>query len=246
MERDSMGRAAAAVAFIAVAGLALAGNAPWNSKPYQQWDDKDITVVLQSSPWVRSVTVEQTWEPLSPADVGGGSAGTLGPSSHGAGVLPAEHDDDLTRGPDEPFLVYWSSSRSVRGALAQRAVLHAGSDAKQAEAYVSAPQEEYQVLIQGKDMAPFQRKDEKTYAGMAWLQVKPSKDKITPSHVTYTRDAANVVNGAIFFFAKKRADGSPLFTGQAKTVDFSCKLGASAIHASFDLTKMQDQKGQDL
>jgi hypothetical protein len=234
-------------AFVLV-GLAGAGSSdPWTSKPYQQWDDKDIAKILKDSPWARSVTVEQTWKPLSPSDVNGGaSGGTLGASAHGAGVMPAEHDDSLTRGPDEPFLVYWASSRTLRAALAQRAVLHAGDDPKHAEEYVSAPQDEYQVLIQGGDMAPFQRLDEKAYAGMAWLLVKPSKDKIMPSHVTYTHDAANIVNGAIFFFAKTRADGSPLFTAQSKTVDFSCKVGASTIHASFDLSKMQDQKGQDL
>jgi hypothetical protein len=247
MKTQTMRQLVAAVALIVLAGLAIAGNAPWISKPYQQWDDKDIAAILKDSPWARSVTVEQTWKPLNPADVNGGaSAGTLGASSHGAGVLPAEHDDDLTRGPDEPFLVYWASSRTLRAALARRAVLHAGSDAKQAEDYVNAPQEEYQVLVQGADMAPFQRLDEKAYASMAWLQVKPSKDKIMPTHVTYTRDAANVVNGAIFFFAKKRADGSPLFAAQSKTADFSCKMGASTIHASFDLSRMQDQKGQDL
>jgi len=251
MNRQIMRSEVAAVGMVMLVGMATFASAssnPWTSKGYQQWDDKDITMILKSSPWVRSVTVEQTWKPLSPADADNGSSGgSLGASSHGASVMPSEHDDDATtRGADEQFLVYWSSARTVRGALAQRAVLHAGSDAKQAEEYVSAPQAEYQVLIQGRDMAPFQRMDEKAYAGMAWLQVKPSKDKIAPTHVTYTRDAANMVNGAIFFFARTRADGSPLFTPQSKTADFSCKVGASSIHASFDIPKMQDQKGQDL
>jgi hypothetical protein len=249
---------------MALAGLAGAGNNPWTSKPYQQWDDKDIAKILKDSPWTRTVLVEQTWKPLNPADVESDDAASPGhaaaPGSGGVNaqrapqastqpmpVLPAENDDDApARGADTPFLVYWASSRTLREALARRAVLHAGNDPKQADEYVNAPQEEYQVLVQGKDMAPFQRRDEKAYASMSWLQVKPSKDKIAPSHVTYTRDAANVVNGAIFFFAKTRADGSPLFTAQSKTADFSCKVGASTIHASFDFAKMQDQKGQDL
>ena len=147
MNRQIMRSEVAAVGMVMLVGMAtFAGTSsnPWNSKGYQQWDDKDITMILKSSPWVRSVTVEQTWKPLSPADANNGSSGgTLGASSHGASVMPSEHDDDATtRGADEQFLVYWSSARTVRGALAQRAILHAGSDAKQAEEYVSAPQAE--------------------------------------------------------------------------------------------------------
>jgi hypothetical protein len=142
--------------------------------------------------------------------------------------------------------VYWASSRTLREALARRAVLHSGNDPASADQYVNAPKDEYEVLVQGIDMAPFQRKDEKEYAGLAWLQVKPSKDKITPSHVTYTRDDKNAVTAAVFYFPKKKADGAPTIPEGTKGADFFCKVGASTMHAVFDLQKMQDQKGVDL
>lgn len=247
----------AILAAVVLASLAWAGGGdPWTTKPYQQWNDSDITKVLHQSPWSHNVTVEQTWkvlgeDDLKPDDATAGSR--LGPSMGGAGhsgtIMPAEHDDEATtRGPEAHFDVYWASSRTIREALAQRAVLHNGSDAKQAEQYVNAVQDHYQVLIQGMDLAPFQRKSETEYAGLAWLQLKGSRDKIAPSQVTYTHDekAKNAVNAVFFYFAKTKADGSPAIPDGTKTADFYCKVGASTIHASFEIQKMQDQKGVDL
>jgi hypothetical protein len=243
------------LAAIGIASLAWAGGGdPWNSKPYQQWNDTDITKVLHQSPWARNLTVEQTWKVLGAADLkpDDATAGArIGPSMGGAGhsgtIMPAEHDDDATtRGPEVHFDVYWASSRTIREALAQRAVLHNGSDAKQASDYVSAVQDHYQVLIQGADLAPFRRKSEKEYVDLAWLQLKGSKDKIAPSQVIFMRDDKNAVNAVCFYFPKKATSGSPTIPDGTKAADFYCKVGASTIHASFEIQKMQDQKGVDL
>jgi hypothetical protein len=256
MNGKYMRRGLIVLAAMVLTSLAWAGGGePWNGKPYQQWNDADINRVLHLSPWSHNVVTEQTWRPLGIADLVTGDSGTAGshtsPSGGGAKgtgtYMAAEHDSNAyTRGPDAHFDVYWSSSQTIRKALAQRAVLHNGNDAKQAEDFVNAAQDDYQVLVQGTDMAPFQRKDEKEYATMAWLQLKGSKDKIMPVHVTYTRDDKNAVTGAAFYFAKKTASGSPTIPDGTKTADFYCKVGASTIHAGFEIQKMQNEKGVDL
>jgi hypothetical protein len=250
---------AAMVLMLAAGALAFAGNDPWTSKPYQQWDDKDITKVLQMSPWSRTVPVEMTWKALSIEDIesGQGVSGQAGshasPSGTGEGnsgtFLPAEHDGAAyTRGPEADFTVYWSSSKTIREALARRNELHSGGDPKEGETYVNAPQDEYQVLVQGRDMAPFDHVDEKGYAGMAWLQLKGSKEKIMPTHVMYTHDpkVQAAVNGAVFYFAKKNAAGAPTIPPDVKSVDFYCKVGASTMHAVFEPQKMKNAEGTDL
>jgi len=253
---------AAVVVMLAVGALAFAGNDPWTSKPYQQWDDKDITKVLQMSPWSRTVPVEMTWNALSIEDIQAGqgssqSGAHAGPGGSGATAagggsgtfMPAEHDGAAyTRGPEANFTVYWSSSKTIREALARRNELKNGADPKEADAYVNTPQDEYQVLVQGKDMAPFDRVDEKGYAGMAWLQLKGSKEKIMPTHVMYTHDAKvqSAVNGAVFYFAKKNAAGAPTIPPDVKSVDFYCKVGASTMHAVFEPQKMKNMEGTDL
>lgn len=154
-------RGVAVLLLAAVGALAFAGNEPWTSKPYQQWDDKDIAKVLHLSPWSHTVPVEMTWAALSIEDIqaGGdmtGAAGAhAGPGGSGAGsagggtgtFMPAEHDGAAyTRGPERDFTVYWSSAKTMREALARRNELHNGGDAKEADAYVNAPQDEYQIL----------------------------------------------------------------------------------------------------
>jgi hypothetical protein len=259
MESEILRRSGLALAFLMVAGMAAAGtDKPWTSKPYTQWDDKDIQLVLSSSPWVQVVTVEQTWKPLSQADLQAidnnkataGSVAGVGSGSNGnSAIISAEYSDTgRTRGDDVQYDVFWYSSRTLREATARRAVIHNGQDPQGAEEYVSAPHEDYELLIQGKDMSPFQVKPEEQYAAMAWMQVKGSKEKIGATKVTYTKDdaAPHAVNGAIFSFPRKKADGSPTIPAGIKNVDFYCKVGSSTMRATFDVSKMQDQKGQDL
>src|SRR5580698_9455464 len=62
----------AVVLTLVASALAFAGNDPWTSKPYQQWDDKDIAKVLKISPWSHTEAVEMTWRALSVEDIQSG------------------------------------------------------------------------------------------------------------------------------------------------------------------------------
>jgi hypothetical protein len=257
------------------AGALYAGKSePWKDKPFDQWTDKDIQMVFTDSPWAETVTVEATWKPLSAADVNSAPGGSVegvgnqgptnpgrvtalstpGPSTGGKGssqgsgsILPSEHDPNaLTRGQNASFNVYWMSSRTMRGAVARKAELHAGSDPKAASEYVAEAQDEFQVAVQGADMAPFQRMDEKKYQELAWLQVKKGKHEIMPSHVVYRKDDHGIVTAAVFYFPKKDASGEIVLGPDTKGVEFVCKVASSAIHAAFDPSKMVDMKGPDL
>ncbi len=233
----------AMVAMAALAAAVYGGNDPWKAKNWQQWDDKDIAKVINLSPWTVKTMVEATWKPLNAMDEHEAGEQT----SEGVGVMPAEADDNAkTRGANAMFEVYWSSSRTMREAVARRAVLHNGRDLKDAQEFVDAALDEYQVTVQGTDLAPFQRKSEREYASLAWLQPKKTKEKILASHVNYTRDDKGNVTGVVFFFPKKIASGAPTLGAEDKSVDFACKVGASTIHAYFNLTKMDDAKGLDL
>jgi hypothetical protein len=246
-----------ALAFL-LASLASAGSGdPWKSKPYQQWDDKDIAKVFTGSPWSRSVTVEETWEPLSPAEraaasgaAPGAVAGTQGMSG-GTGkmatALPAEHSDARTRGEDLPFSVYWFSSRTIRSAQARQAVLHAGKDPAEADKFVNHTPDQYVVLVQGKEMDPFSRDDEKFFEHEALLIVKKTKQQIAPIHVIYDRDPkTKLVVGVFFLFPKKLPSGENVIAPDEKSVEFDCKLGHSTLKAYFEPQKMADAQGPDL
>jgi hypothetical protein len=254
MKRRYMNLGIVLLAGAMAAGALYAGKSePWKEKSFDQWTDKDVQTVFTDSPWAQQVTVEATWKPLSAEDVSASAAGSVsgvgnqGTTGGGGAIVAAEHDANaVTRGQNTSFNVYWMSSRTMRSAVARKAVLHSGSDPKTAADYVAEPEDEFQVAVQGSDMAPFQRMDEKKYPDLAWLQVKKSKDKIMPSHAVYKKNDKGLVNAAIFYFPKKDASGNPTLGPDTKSVEFACKVGASTIHATFDPSKMSDMKGPDL
>ena len=256
----------AILGILAVSVLAVvcwAGGDPWKDKPYTQWDDKDVQRILTSSPWMRSVQVVAAWQPADydlPGDNphpaqpaspsgGGGMGGKSGPGGGGSnGPTPGSNSSDSSPTiPQAEFTVYWISSRTIREALGRRQVLHGGKDPADLEKLVSQQLDEYQIFVQGRDMAPFVNNDEKFFQSNAFLEIKKSKEKISPSHVTFERGAnGKVVTGAIFFFPKKSSAGENVIAPDEKSVQFTVSLGKSTLKADFDPRKMDDQKGPDL
>ncbi|MGC1290421.1 MAG: hypothetical protein WA855_03980, partial [Candidatus Acidiferrales bacterium] len=49
--------------FLILAGLVWAANEPWKEKPYHQWDKADLALVLNDSPWAKTVVVDVNWKP---------------------------------------------------------------------------------------------------------------------------------------------------------------------------------------
>ena len=49
--------------------LVWAADKPWKTKPFQQWDQKELQTILTDSPWVRVTTIQRTWLPVSEKDV---------------------------------------------------------------------------------------------------------------------------------------------------------------------------------
>jgi len=239
------------------AALALASDPPWKGKPYDQWTDKDLEKIFTDSPWSRAGTVTRTWAPLSSKDAptapGGGSAGgaqpnapmsprgpggARGPMDSGAGGTP--NGDELR------FNVYWASSRIMRAASARKSVLHGGKQDVDVTKYANEPQEEYQIVVQSEDMAPFFRHDEKFFQENSFLDVKKTKQKISPSHVRYERDEKGLVAAAVFFFPKKTAAGELTLPSDEKNVEFNCRIEGSRLRVNFDPQKMVDQSGAAL
>jgi hypothetical protein len=256
-------------AFLALGALAWAGGDPWKDKPYTQWDDKDIQHVMTSSPWMRSVSVVAAWQtapdydmpgdnphpasqPSAPSGGGGGGMGAkpgAGPASSPSSgpSTPSGSSDSVPTIPQAEFSVFWMSSRTMRGAMGRREVLHAGKDAAVVDAYVNQPMDEYEIVVSGRDMNPFVNNDEKFFQAHSFLEIKKSKEKLAPSHVTFERGAnGKTVTGAFFFFPKKSATGENEIAPDEKSVQFTVSLGKSTLKAEFDPRKMDDQKGPDL
>ena len=242
-----------ALVFVAVA---LASDPPWKGKPYDQWTDKDLEKIFTDSPWSRAGTVTRTWAPLTSKDVPAGPGGPAGgaqpntptaPGKPGGGRGPIDNGAGGVPTGDELRLnVYWASSRVMRAASARKSVLHGDKKDVDVAKYASEPQEEYQVVVQSEDMAPFARHDEKFFQKNSFLDLKKTKQKISPSHVRYERDDKGLVAAAVFFFPKKTAAGEPTVPSDEKNVEFNCKIEGSRLRVNFDPQKMVDSQGPAL
>ena len=225
------------------AALAWASDPPWKGKPYQQWDDKDVQRVFTDSPWARTATITRTWLPVTSKDVPNESV-----AGRGKGIPSTpDHASDNAIGGEVEMYVSWASARVMRAASARKAILHGAKTDVDVEKYANEPQEEYQIVVQSQDMAPFYRHDEKFFQTVAFLEMKKSKQKISPSHVHFEHDEKGVtVTSATFYFPKQTPSGTPAISGDEKSVDFSCKIENSLLRVSFEPPKMVDGKGPAL
>lgn len=255
MRSYTMRVAAGVAAILICTALAWAASEPWKTKPYQQWDDKDIQQILTDSPWVRTASVEAGWKsaassPNPPPSELNSESGVGGPTTSSnpgsrmggdPGPMPQQAQSMAQ------FMVFWMSSKTMRAALAQREVLHSGKTAAEAQQYVEAPQAEFQIVVQGQDMTPFLRFNEKYYQTNSYLHAKKSNEKVFPTRVEYQRTSdGNSIDAVIFSFAKQLPSGQPLILPQEKSIEFSCKVEGSDMKVRFEPQKMTNQSGEDL
>jgi hypothetical protein len=239
-----------------LAALVWAGGDPWKSKPYQQWDAKDVRKVLDASPWAHSVQVEAPWisaDAAGDADSGGTSS-QPGPARAGPSARSGPGGGGVDNGAGGPqtaalatFLVRWTSSRTVREAVLRNAILAGQIKEDAAAQQLAQPVETYEIVVAGPDMKPFQSVDEKILEHGAFLMDRKTKQKIAPisAKIQNSEDGKKIVSVA-FVFPRKSDSGISTIGADVKVVDFQCVVTNVKIIVSFDTSKMMDTVGRDL
>jgi hypothetical protein len=253
-------RLAGILVALAVATTLLATDV-WRAKDYKQWDAKDVDKILNDSPWVKTVAVTRFW--TTPAPIPGADTaqptvqGQPPPSSQmGTMAKPAAAPDSAgsapadTFGAQSNFIVRWTSALTVHRAVARIAELRNPASAPDAEKYLSDVPATYDIAVVG-DMTPFGVLS--TPDAIAQLQqgtslaLKEGGQHFAPVKVELLRAPdKQTLQSITFHFAKKTADGAPVFPSDATGVDFVCKSGKLEIKAHFDFTKMIGTQGLDL
>jgi len=255
-----------AIAILSLTLAAWAGD-PWKSKSYEQWDEKDLHRIMFDSPWSQVVTVEAAWrgagQPQEPVETnqapqgpsGGysGMGGGMGGRGTGGGMSgdqgqPRENAGmQAMQGPQARFLIRWVSARVIREANVRDAVLSGKMQQADAQKALAESVTEYQVLVAGPDMGPFNGADEKTLAANAFLKAKKSKEKVAAGRVEIQRDSSGKkVVTVLFAFPKKAANGEATIGTGEKGVEFECHAGKLSLKAAFEPQKMADTRGTDL
>lgn len=218
-----------AIAIILAFAVAAWAVDPWKGKPVDQWDQNDITKILTDSPWVKKVQIEASWVKGKQSSSSPSAAGDQGPSGP----------------PQAIFMIRWNSARTPREALYRQALL--GNEIKQDE-YDKAMNEQvddYQILIVGSDMTPFQDSTEASLTTAGYLMSKKTKDKIPPKGVVVQRGPDQKVSVVVFSFFKKSLNGQETVPEDEKSMDFYLTSPVK-LHCTFDVSKMVDAKGKDL
>jgi hypothetical protein len=242
-----------------LAAVVFAGNDPWKAKPYQQWDEKDVRKILGDSPWSKVIQVEATWKSIKDLSADDSSQppatdspvakmGQSPPTSANAGGTSAGGAvDSGSSASQATFAVRWVSSRTLQRAAVRSAELAGQMKPEDAEKQLASVPDVYEIGVSGPDMQPFRSADEDTLKLSAALIDKRSKQKISPSKVEISRTAdGKKVQAVAFIFPKKAGNGEPAIPEDEKSVDFDCDINGAKIHASFDISKMQDHQGRDL
>jgi hypothetical protein len=240
------------MAIVCLAALATAGGDPWKSKPFSQWDEKDIRKILAESPWSKVIQVPAAWsnggeaggvpDPTvaSAAQEHSANGGIMG--DRGSGAPPAP-----PKVPQATFVVRWVSARTVREAILRGEVLAGRMKEEDAEKQAALPVEVYQVMILGQDMKPFQGADEKSLLEKTYLLTKKTKQKIAAVGVEFKRGPdGKAVLAVAFAFPRKTASGEETIGSDEKNVELYCSVVGANIRASFDIPRMDDVKGRDL
>jgi hypothetical protein len=237
------------LAILIIGALAWASGDPWKAKPYQQWDEKDIKKILNDSPWSKAIQVVAPWksmgaagepEQTQPASGGGGMYG-------GSTTRPPSPSGGAAQIPQTPFAVRWVSARTFRAAALRGEVLAGHVKEEDVEKQLAQPVEDYQVLVVGPDMEPFEGADENALKAKTFLTLKKSKQKISPARVEIQRASGGQTPKVIIFsFSKKSANGEATIAADEKSVEFSCSVGNANVRTTFDLSKMEDKEGRDL
>jgi len=231
-------------AVLLIALVAWAGD-PWKSKSFAQWNENDASVILDQSPFSRMVTVSTHWRPVDT----GTDAGTVNVAGGGGSTqttaIAGEHGSSSDTS-DYSFRVAWYSSQVVRAAMARLEVLHHKKSDAEAQKLFSSKLDDYIVLVQGLNMGPFNKRPEKDFQGLAYLQMKKSKARISPAKVEYIRGSDGTVNSVMFYFPRKGADGQPTIPADEKGMDFVCPFEKTAIRNYFEPQKMVAQNGLDM
>jgi hypothetical protein len=225
--------------------LVGAGDKPWKAKPYQQWDEKDLQAILSDSPWVRVTPIQRSWLPVAEKDVAGDpqiAGGVRQMPAAGTSASTARAGEESLR--ELNVQVFWQSSRVMRAATAREAVLH--GQQLEVDQYVAQPQSEYQLVLRMQDMTPFTQHDEKFFQDNALLQTKKRKDKISPTHVVFEKNAKGSIQDAIFFFPKTSSSGAPTVSADEKEVQFSCRIADQTVRVGFRPQEMVDSAGPAL
>jgi hypothetical protein len=197
----------------------------WQTKPYTDWADKDLTKMISNSPWAKEFSVEMT----GGGPGGGGGGGKGGGKRDGGQTGAAEAGGGM---PSVTLTIRWASSLPVKEAMVRMSFKGDAATSPEAKQRLEANEPDYVIVVSGLNRGMvLGSADELKQAMMAATElVIKGKEPIKP------KDFRIVGQGkmdAVFAFPKGNA-----ITEDDKEVEFQSKVGTVSIRQRFRLKDM--------
>jgi hypothetical protein len=113
------------------------------------------------------------------------------------------------------------------------------------EKHVPPPLDEFELVVEGPDMTPFQDARESTLKAKCYLFVESNR-RIGATRVVLVRSKDGTVKGILFYFPKRDSTGEPIISSHARSVGFIEHGGGVEIYVTFNPQTMVDIAGIDL
>lgn len=223
--------AAAVAAWLALAVVAVA-QGPWRSKPPDKWSDKEAKKILSDSPWARLAQL-----PYHPyVEMGRGTEVGTGVR---IGDRPPQSVDGQDHGRSWPLIVRWSSSKTIRRALARTG--------KGPGVASERPSKWIEITVVAASLTqPLPYWKEEDLRGSTTIKFGRDGQERRPDDVRVDRHATyGHADAYVFAFKSIDEDGQPLVDEGVQEIHFQCRLGPVAIRAKFEPVKMVAHDGPD-
>lgn len=221
----------------------------WEGKPYSNWSKKEVSKMLNDSPWAKDQVVRSVQREVADPDRSGSRSGGFdAPASAGEpGTLSRERTPVPTggaspsSGPSRQFFVRFQSATPVRMAIACYALLNQQANAEQAEQYVDTPPYDGRIVISlsvtgGEGPSGLDSLSTEMLKSIAYLQLKKSKKKIYLEQYVSPQEVGG--REALLIFPRQQ-NGEDLISLKEKEIRFILTLDEQTrLNRKFKLKDM--------
>jgi hypothetical protein len=217
----------------------------WTTKPFTDWNEKEVAKILSESPWTAKITISGFGGPGAPPSVGGGGGGGRGGGRGGGGpkgdsttadpgIAGGGGDTGASSGPSGVSVtLLWQTAAPIKQALIKRQYGTEAGTSPEAQAKLDRVEQVYVLTMIGMPgftlaAAQGDRKAALLDATMLTVSGKPPV-KAVDVQVSGGRGTGNMS----FLFPRTTS-----FTADDKEMQFFTKFDKTGVKAKFKLKDM--------
>jgi hypothetical protein len=214
----------------------------WTTKPFTDWNDKEVQKVLTDSPWAGKVTISSGGPPAAVAPGGGGGGGgrgggkgggPQGGDSGGADAGGAAPGGGFGGGGESTVTLLWQTALPVKQALVKRRFAAEAGTAPEGKAVLERVEQFYVLTLNGVpgNLLAVTRGDQKATLLDLTLLTVAGKPPLKASDVQTSEGRGG---GTVAFLFPR----TTTFTAEDKDLEFSTKFDKTAVKKKFKLKDM--------